>query len=773
MDLVLINPNSREQVYQSLGMTLTAVEPPIWAGLMATFVRNHGFEVAIIDAEAEQLSHEETARRALDMRPRLIGVVAYGHQPSASTQVMPAASKLCEELTGMGDKAFVMLLGGHVAALPERTVTEEAVDGVAGGEGLLTILDILAAQKEIRGLYQRGDFRDQIVKGPPASLVDVAEMPAPAWDLLPMHLYRAHNWHCFGGKNRQPYAAVYTTLGCPYKCLAGDTLVNTIYGEIPIKELAEKYGDAGVPVYTYDPDTCEAFIANAINIRKYGEGEQLVRVTFDDGTHMDVTPDHQFLQFKLKGGRGPKINPLKQWPCEAKDLVKGARVRAIRKEVHPAGYVSMAWGRHKSMQRSRMIVEFLLGRKLARTEQVHHKDRNKGNDHPNNLEYCENAAAHFRNHPEIAERMRDNNPTKNGMSQSWIDKIAHSVRGKRRTLEQRIRYSESKMGKKNPNFKDGSSVGRSRRLKETNHRVVSVEWLTEKADVYCMSVPKTGWFFANNVLVKNCSFCCIQAPFRQEGDTTNSYRMWSPKVVVDNLEHLHTKYGVVNIKFADEMFVLNRRHVEGICDLIIERGLPLNIWAYARVDTAKDVALLAKLKRAGFNWLAFGIESADAGVREGVAKGFKQSLIYETIQKVKDAGIHIGANYIFGLPDDDMASMRKTLDLACELNTEWANFYGTMAYPGSPLYEQVLRERPQDLPKTWGQYSQHAKDSRPLPTKHLTSEQVLRFRDEAFETYFRRPEYLHMMAATFGQAATDEITHMLSFKLERDYKDAL
>ena len=33
-----------------------------------------------------------------------------------------------------------------------------------------------------------------------------------------MDRYRAHNWHCFGGIDRQPYAALYTTLGCPYRC---------------------------------------------------------------------------------------------------------------------------------------------------------------------------------------------------------------------------------------------------------------------------------------------------------------------------------------------------------------------------------------------------------------------------------------------------------------------------------------------------------------------------------------------------------------------------
>ena len=84
IDLVLINPSSRKRVYQSLANELVAVEPPVWAGLMAEFVRRRGFRVAIIDAEAEELSTAETASRAIELNPRLTAVVAYGHQPSAS-----------------------------------------------------------------------------------------------------------------------------------------------------------------------------------------------------------------------------------------------------------------------------------------------------------------------------------------------------------------------------------------------------------------------------------------------------------------------------------------------------------------------------------------------------------------------------------------------------------------------------------------------------------------------------------------------------------------
>lgn len=491
-DLVLINPNSRRKVYQTLGATLAAVEPPVWAGLMANFVRHRGYRVAIIDAEAEQLSHDETIDRVRDLRPRLIAVVVYGHQPSASTQIMPAARGVAQEAKDQLPEVPLLLLGGHVAALPERTLREEPADFVAGGEGLHTLVDLLEALhtaspdfSQVRDLYRLQD--GEVVRGPAAPLVQNLdeELPGIAWDLLPMSRYRAHNWHCLGHDTRQPYAALYTTLGCPYKC----------------------------------------------------------------------------------------------------------------------------------------------------------------------------------------------------------------------------------------------------------------------------------------------SFCCIQAPFRS-GEAAaglsaraNSYRFWSPAHVGQQLETLHREYGVRHVKIADEMFVLNRRHVEAICQEIERRKLDLNLWAYARVDTIKD-GMLPRLRSAGFSWLALGIEAADTAVRADVQKAFSQDLIYRSVDEIRREGMYTIGNYIFGLPDDTLDTMQATLDLAVDLNCEFGNFYSAMAYPGSPLYMQALAEG-WPLPESWSGYSQHAYDTLPLPTRHLTAAQVLRFRDDAFQTYFTGERYLGMVRRTFGSAAVEHILEMAAHPLPR------
>lgn len=258
-----------------------------------------------------------------------------------------------------------------------------------------------------------------------------------------------------------------------------------------------------------------------------------------------------------------------------------------------------------------------------------------------------------------------------------------------------------------------------------------------------------------------CTFCCINAPFGKA-----SYRLWSPDAVIEQIDVLVDRYGVTNIKFVDEMFVLNRNHVMGICDRIIDRGHKLNIWAYARVDTVKD-DFLDKLNRAGFRWLALGIESGSKHVRDGVEKGrFGTPEIIQVVRRIQSAGINVIGNYIFGLPDDTYESMQETLDLALEANCEFANFYCAMAYPGSKLYTMAI-EKGWELPDSWIGYSQHSYATLPLRTEALPASEVLRFRDEAFVRYFSSPRYLDLVRRKFGENVVSHVRDLGKIRLRR------
>jgi len=260
----------------------------------------------------------------------------------------------------------------------------------------------------------------------------------------------------------------------------------------------------------------------------------------------------------------------------------------------------------------------------------------------------------------------------------------------------------------------------------------------------------------------SCHFCMINAPF-----DSHAYRMRQPQHVAAEIVRLYRQFGVRTFKIVDEMFILNPRHYGEICNGIIEAGIgdDINIWAYARVDTVRSDRL-AQLRNAGFRWLALGIESASAYVRDGARKRLKNDDIIGVVRAIQAVGINVIGNFIFGLPDDDFSSMRATLALAQELNCEFANFYSAMAYPGSPLYAEAVREG-WDLPSTWDGYSQHGYETRPLATRALAARDVLAFRDQAFDAYFGSARYTDMIGRKFGDTALMQLKKMREHAIPR------
>lgn len=258
----------------------------------------------------------------------------------------------------------------------------------------------------------------------------------------------------------------------------------------------------------------------------------------------------------------------------------------------------------------------------------------------------------------------------------------------------------------------------------------------------------------------SCVFCCINAPFGKPG-----IRYRDPDAVIREIDDLVNVYGVKNIKIPDELFVLKETHYMSIVNKIIERGYHLNIWVYARVDTVKPENL-EKMKKAGINWFALGIESANPDVRDGATKRMKENDIIRVVREIQQHGIRVIGNYIFGLPDDTLETMKQTLDLSKELNCEFANFYSGMAYPGSELYTLALKEGWQ-LPAEWHGFSQHSYTTFPLRTKHISSAEVLAFRDKAFHEYFENPAYLDMVEKTFGSLVRDHVQGMSLTRIKR------
>jgi anaerobic magnesium-protoporphyrin IX monomethyl ester cyclase len=268
-----------------------------------------------------------------------------------------------------------------------------------------------------------------------------------------------------------------------------------------------------------------------------------------------------------------------------------------------------------------------------------------------------------------------------------------------------------------------------------------------------------------------CDFCMINIVNRVDNapgvvsSASPNMRFWSPTFIAGEFEKL-AKLGVETLRIADEMFFLNKNYYEPLLKIIIEHNYAFRMWSYSRIDTVRP-AYLELFKRAGIGWLALGVEAASQVIRREVSKGsFEEVNIRQVAKTIRDAGINIGANYIFGFPDDTQATMQQTLDLALELNSEMANMYPCQALPGSPLYN-TTRANGWALPDSYAGYAFLSYESQPMRTKHCTAAEVLRFRDEAWHTYHTNPAYLDLIGKKFGAEQRRNVEAMTRIRLRR------
>ena len=233
IDVLFINPTNR-LIYQDLSDDYAAIEPPTWSLLLAESCRAVGYRVAILDTNAETLRDEESIERIEDVNARLLCFVVYGQNVNAGTVNMSGAVRLADAIKRHGIETPICFVGSHVSALPHETLEKEkSIDIILTNEGVYALRNLLSCSvfdveslRKIKGIGFVDSGRPFLTPAEitvPNERMDL-DLPGYAWDLLPcrdrpLGLYRSPMWHAnYIRDDRSPYAALYTSLGCIYKC---------------------------------------------------------------------------------------------------------------------------------------------------------------------------------------------------------------------------------------------------------------------------------------------------------------------------------------------------------------------------------------------------------------------------------------------------------------------------------------------------------------------------------------------------------------------------
>jgi anaerobic magnesium-protoporphyrin IX monomethyl ester cyclase len=180
-----------------------------------------------------------------------------------------------------------------------------------------------------------------------------------------------------------------------------------------------------------------------------------------------------------------------------------------------------------------------------------------------------------------------------------------------------------------------------------------------------------------------CSFCSKDVFQRMV-----TYR--SAANVLDEIDYLRQRFGVRQIDIFDDNFAQNRSRLDEILDGLIARGagLAVNLQSGIRTEIIEP-PLLAKMRRAGFYKLGFGIESADPEVLRLCRKRLDLDRAAEAIRAAKKAGFFVHGFFVIGLPGETDEGFRRTLEFARRMDFDIANFFLAIPFVGTELYDTV------------------------------------------------------------------------------------
>ena len=185
---------------------------PLGIAYIASYLRNHGIDVELLDAMVEGYDNEivEGNKKTFGLSRDGIRIRIERYNPDfvgvscLMTEQRKNALDVCKIAKRIDPEIHTIMGGCHPSVFPQETLSHEEVDSVVIGEGEHATLDIV--KDNIKGIVKR-------------DILDIDKIPWPARDLLPMGQYVKINMptNIFSPYNR--VTQILTSRGCPFKCI--------------------------------------------------------------------------------------------------------------------------------------------------------------------------------------------------------------------------------------------------------------------------------------------------------------------------------------------------------------------------------------------------------------------------------------------------------------------------------------------------------------------------------------------------------------------------
>ena len=209
--------------------------------------------------------------------------------------------------------------------------------------------------------------------------------------------------------------------------------------------------------------------------------------------------------------------------------------------------------------------------------------------------------------------------------------------------------------------------------------------------------------FANLITSRGCPFDCFFCSSTRFGG--RKWRHRSAKSIVDEMDILYHNYGYRAFAFMDDNFTISKQRIMDFADELEARHLTDIIWwCFSRVDIlVAHEDMIKRMAEVGAYMIFVGFESANEEMLDDYGKNISLEQQLQAVRLLRKYGIKIHGSFVMGDVRENEDQINKTMELAFKINPESLQLSIITPFPGTRLYEQMVKEN-RILHRQWSLY---------------------------------------------------------------------
>jgi radical SAM superfamily enzyme YgiQ (UPF0313 family) len=179
--------------------------------------------------------------------------------------------------------------------------------------------------------------------------------------------------------------------------------------------------------------------------------------------------------------------------------------------------------------------------------------------------------------------------------------------------------------------------------------------------------------------------CPYQCTFCDRSVFGNRCRIHSPQYIMKMIEKLYHEYGIREIVFNDDNFIVFKKQLVEFCNLLIASKMKVSWICLGSVNIA-DEELLKLMKKSGCWQIMWGIETGSEDLLKLHKKPANLDQVRKALALSRKVGIRNKAFFILGLFHETEKTLQQTLDFMVSLPLDEMHCTYLQLYPNTEVW---------------------------------------------------------------------------------------